>query len=99
MYLTTLTKHPHVNPNQLMTIVYKIHYLIQSKSMTCASLSGLTLFILVDPMTKDNLNTNIIAHDRNLIIVISFILCYASWTSLIDLRTLSNHLINEHQYN
>ena len=25
---------------------------------------------LVDPMTRDNLNTNIIAHGRNLIIVI-----------------------------
>ena len=26
---------------------------------------------LVDPMTRDNLDTNIIAHDRNLIIMIS----------------------------
>ena len=26
--------------------------------------------ILVDPMTRDNLDTNIIAHDRNLIIMI-----------------------------
>ena len=25
---------------------------------------------LVDPMTRDNLDTNIIAHDRNLIIMI-----------------------------
>ena len=25
---------------------------------------------LVDPMTRDNLDTNIIAHDKNLIIVI-----------------------------
>ena len=25
---------------------------------------------LVDPMTRDNLDTNIIAHDRNLIIII-----------------------------
>ena len=49
---------------------------------------------LVDPMTKDNLNTSIIAHDRNLTIMISFMLCYVSWTSLIDLRTLSIHLIN-----
>ena len=29
------------------------------------------MFSLVDPMTKDNLDTNIIAHDRNLIIIIS----------------------------
>ena len=33
MYLTTLIKHPHVNSNHLMIIVYKIHYLIQSKSV------------------------------------------------------------------
>ena len=39
--------------------------------MTCASMSGLIMFNLVDPMTKDNLATNIIAHDRNLIIMIS----------------------------
>ena len=26
---------------------------------------------LVDPMTRDNLDTNIIAHDRNLIIMIT----------------------------
>ena len=26
---------------------------------------------LVDPMTRDNLDTNIIVHDRNLIIMIS----------------------------
>ena len=31
--------------------------------------------------------------------MISFMLCYVSWTSLIDLRTLSIHIINEHQYN
>ena len=43
---------------------------------------------LVDPMTKDNLDTNIIAHDRNLIIMISFMLCYVSWTSLISIKDL-----------
>ena len=31
--------------------------------------------------------------------MISFMLCYVSRTSLIDLRTLSIHLINGHQYN
>ena len=71
MYLATLRKHPHVNSNQLMITVYKIHYLIQSRSMTYASLSRSTMSSLVDPMTKDNLDTNIIAHDRNLIIMIS----------------------------
>ena len=30
-----------------------------------------TMSSLVDPMTRDNLDTNIIAHDRNLIIMIS----------------------------
>ena len=55
MYLTTLSKHPHINSNQLMIIVYKIHYLIQSRSMTCASLCESTMTSLVDPMTKDNL--------------------------------------------
>ena len=33
---------------------------------------------LIDPMTRDNLDTNIIAHGRNLIIMISFMLCYVS---------------------
>ena len=71
MYLATLNKHPHVNSNQLMITFYKINCLIQSRSMTCACLSGLTMSSLVNPMTMDNLDTNIIAHDRNLIIMIS----------------------------
>ena len=71
MYLATLSKHPHVNSNQLMITIYKIHYLIQSRSMTCASLPGSTMSSLVDPMKRDNLDTNIIAYDRNLIIMIS----------------------------
>ena len=70
MYLTTLSKNPHVNSNQLMIIVYKSYCLIQSRGMTCASLSGSTMSSLVDPMTKDNLDTNIISHDRNLSIMI-----------------------------
>ena len=69
MYLATLSKHPHVDSNQLMITIYKI-YLIQSRCMICASLSGSTMSSLVDHMTRDNLDTNIIAHDRNLIIVI-----------------------------
>ena len=71
MYLATLSKHPHTNSNQLIITVYKIHYLIQSRSMTCASMSRSTMSSLVNPMTKDNLDTNIISHDRNLIIMIS----------------------------
>ena len=70
MYLATLSKHSHANFDQLKITVYKIYYLIQSRSMTCASMSGSTMFNLVDPMTRDNLHTNIIAHDRNLIIMI-----------------------------
>ena len=70
MYLATLNKHPHVNSNNLMITVYKIHCLIQSRGMTCASLSGLTISSLVNPMTRDNLDANIIAHDRNLIIMV-----------------------------
>ena len=70
MYLAALSKHPHVNSNHLMIIVYKIHYLIQSRSMTSTSLSGLTMSNLVDPMTRDNLDTNIISPDKNLIIMI-----------------------------
>ena len=69
MYLATLSKHPHVNSNQLMITVYKIYCLIQSTSMTCASLYESTMCSLVDPMTRDNLDTNIISHDRNLIII------------------------------
>ena len=71
MYLSTLSKHLNVNSNQLMITIYKIYYLIQSKNMTCASLSGSTMSSLVDPMTRDKLDTNIIAHNRNLTIVIS----------------------------
>ena len=71
MYLATLSKHPHVNSNQLMITIYKIHFLIQSRSMTCASLSELTMSSLINSMTKDNLDTNIIAHDMNHIIMIS----------------------------
>ena len=70
MYLATFNKHSHVNFDQLMITVYKIYCLIQSMSMTCASLSGSIMFSLVDPMTMDNLDTNIIAYDRNLIIMI-----------------------------
>ena len=92
MYLATLSKHPHVNYNQLMITVYKIHYLIQSKSMTCVSLSESTMFSLVDPMTRDSLNTNIIIHDRNLIIMISVMLRYVSWTSLIRLKIYINSM-------
>ena len=70
MYLATLSKHLHANSDQVMIIIYKIYCLIHSRSMTCASLSGTTMFSLVDPMTRVNLDTNIIAHDRNLIIMI-----------------------------
>ena len=44
------------------------------------------MFSLVDPMTRDNLDTNIISHDKKFIILISFMLCYVSWTSLIRLK-------------
>ena len=70
MYLATLSKHPRANSDQLMITVYMIYCLIQSRSMTCASLSGSTMFCLVDPMTRHNLDTYIITHDRNLIIII-----------------------------
>ena len=70
MYLATLSKHPHANSDQLMITVYKIYCFIKSRSMTCASLFGSIMFSLVDPITRDNLDTNIIAHDRNLIIMI-----------------------------
>ena len=69
MYLVTLSKHPHANSDQLMITFYKIYCLIQSRSMTRASLSESTMSSLVDPITRDNLDTNIIAHDRNLIIM------------------------------
>ena len=70
MYLATLSKNPHVNSNHLMITIYKIHCLIQLRNMTCASLSESTMSSLVDPMTRDNLDTNIIVHERNLIIMI-----------------------------
>ena len=42
------------------------------------------MFSLVNPMTRDNLDTNIIAHDRNLIIMISslFLSCYVTYHGL-----------------
>ena len=70
MCLADLSKHPHAYSDQLMITIYKIYCLIQSRSMTCASLSGSTMSSLVDPMTRDNLDTNIIVQDRNLIIMI-----------------------------
>ena len=70
MYLATLSKHPHANSNQILITVYKIYCLIQSRSMTYASMSRSTMSNLVDPMTRDNLDTNIIARDKNLIIMI-----------------------------
>ena len=70
MNLAPLSKHPHVNSNQLTITFYKIHCLIQSRSMTCASMSEITMSGLLNPITRDNLDTNIIAHDRNLIIMI-----------------------------
>ena len=86
MYLATLSKHPHVNSDQLLITVYKIYCLIQSRSITYASLSGLTMSSLVDPMTRDNLDINIISHDYHDPIMISFMLCHVSWTSLIRLK-------------
>ena len=71
MYLATLSKHPHANSDQLMITLYKIYCFIQSRSLTCASLSRSTMSSLVNLMTRDTLDTNIIAHDRNLIIMIS----------------------------
>ena len=71
MCLSTLSKHPHVNSNQLMIAFYKFQCLIQSRSLTYACLSGLTMSNLINPMNKDNLDTNIIEHDMNLIIMIS----------------------------
>ena len=70
MYLVNLSKNVHANSDQLMITVYKIYCLIQSRSMTYASLSGSTMYSLVGPMIRDNLDTNIIAYDRNLIIMI-----------------------------
>ena len=60
MYLATRSKHPHVNSDNFMIRVYKIHYLIQLRSMTSASLSASIVSSLVDPMTRDNLDINII---------------------------------------
>ena len=71
MYLATLSKQSHVNSDQLMIPIYKIYCLIQLRSMTCVSLSGSTMSNLVDLMTRYNLDINIIAHDKNLIIMIS----------------------------
>ena len=84
MYLANLSKHPHANSDKLMITVYKIYCLIQSRSMTCASLSRSTMSSLVDLMTKDNLDTNIIAHDKNLIIMIPsrFSSCYVMYHGL-----------------
>ena len=70
MYLVILSKYPHVNSDKLMITVYKIYWLIQLRSMICVSLSRSTMSSLVDPMTRDILDTNIMAYHRNLIITI-----------------------------
>ena len=69
MYLATLSKHSHVNFDEVMVTIYKIYYLIQSRSITYGNMSGSTMSILADLMTRNNLDTNIITHDRNLIII------------------------------
>ena len=81
MYLVTPSKHPLVNSNKLMIMVHKIHCLIQSRSMKCVSLSESKMSRLVDPMTKDYLDTNITTYDRNFIIVISlqYPSCYVTY--------------------
>ena len=45
---------------------------------------GLTMSSLFNPMIRDNLDTNIISHDRNLIIMISsqFPSCYVMYHGL-----------------
>ena len=53
MYLTTLSKHQNVNSNYIMFTVCETHCLVQLRSITYASLSGSTMFILVDHMTRD----------------------------------------------
>ena len=58
-------------------------YLIQLRSIICASLFKSTMSNLVHVMTRDYLDTNIIANDKNLVIMIPFMLCCVSWTSLI----------------
>ena len=68
MYLTTLSKHPHVNSNHHHH--YEIYCFIQLRSITYASFSRSTMSNLIDPMTRDGLDTNIITHDRNFIIII-----------------------------
>ena len=55
----------------MMITVYETNYLIKSRSTKCASMSESTMSNLVDPMTRDGLDTNIITHDRNLIIMIT----------------------------
>ena len=84
MYLATLSKHPHSNSDKLLITVYKIYCLIQSRSMTYASPFESTMSSLVDSMTRDNLDTNIISHDMNLIIMIpsQFPSCYVMYQGL-----------------
>lgn len=86
MYLATLNKHLHVNSKYLMLTAYENHYLVQPLSIICASLPKSIISHLVALMTNDNLHTNIIAHDRNLNIMISFMLCYVTRTSLNRLK-------------
>ena len=48
-----------------------------------AKFSYIINHLVFTPMTRDNLDTNIIAH-------VSFMLCYIPWTSLIRLKTYIN---------
>ena len=74
MYLATLSKHVHVNSSLHYDYTLRDLLLDLIKSITSFthdSLSGSKMSTLVNPMTRDCLDTNIITHDRNLIIMIS----------------------------
>ena len=43
---------------------------------------------LVDPMTRDHLDTNIITHDRNLIIMISIMISFMLCLCIMDFINL-----------
>ena len=82
MNLATLSRHPHFysNHHELVkdqaSTIYETNCLIKSRSTTCASLSESTMSILVEPMTRDHLDTNTNTHDKNSIILISIMISF-----------------------
>ena len=88
MYLAILASIHMSTLIMTMIIVYETNCLIKLRSTTCVSLSRSTISSLVDPMTRDHLDTNIITHDRNFIVMISIMISFLLCLCIMDFINL-----------